>query len=77
MQDYVEMHRQGKLVEELKKLEQSLAYEEKLADVRNQRDPKPLLKQVNDMAVTIGQLNSSVRDHALNLPPICFTNDYS
>ena len=54
MHEYVEMHRQGKLVEELEDLKQSLAYEEKLADVRNQRDQKPLLKQVNDMAVTIG-----------------------
>ena len=76
MQDYVEMHNQGKLVQELMNLEQSLAFEQNLADARNHRDLKPLLKQVNDMAVTIGQLNSPVRDHALNLPPICFTGDY-
>ena len=60
MLDYVEMQSQGTLVEELKRFEQSLDFKKKLAQARNQLDPKPLLKQVNDMAVTIGKLNSPV-----------------
>lgn len=73
---YMDMHKSRKLLSHLDELRSSYELEFNLATARNERDPKTLLQRINEIAVTIGQLNSTVRDHALNLPPIIFTNGH-
>ena len=58
MQDYMKLHQQQELFDHIMELEARLRTELTLAEARNNRDPDSLLNQVNEMAVTIEQLNS-------------------